>query len=201
MSTVLGCLRTAVVKIATPVIVALGFLAFATVGANAVTINFSSGSLSGANGFTVTGYTLTSGNCPSTPECSTLPNAPNVVEITAVGGGTFDLLSFMYQFQGTEGNGDLKVISNLSTAVAGIIAIANPGNPQVAHTYNVVAPFLEYFTGVSSIKFFTDTRANVRIDDVEVFSTVPLPAGIALGASGLGLLGVMGWRRKKALAA
>lgn len=34
-----------------------------------------------------------------------------------------------------------------------------------------------------------------------VAATVPVPAGIALGASALGLLGYMGWRRKKTVAA
>lgn len=186
-------------KLAGPAVVALGFMAAATGGASAVTIDFSMASLNGSNGYTVTGYSLTNGNCPGDPACSTLPNAPDVVKITA-NSGTFDLLSFMYQFQGNEGNGSLSVRSNLSLDPIGIISLLNPGNPQIAHTYNVVAPLLAYFTGVTFVEFFTDTQANVRIDNVLV-SAVPVPAGIALGAAGLGMLGLLGWRRKKAVAA
>lgn len=184
----------AVMKLVTPVLAAAGFLALSMSSASAVTIDFSVASLNGSNGFTVTGYQLVNGQCPSVAPCSTLSNQPNVVEVSA-NSGTFDLLSFMYDFQGQRG--DLSVISNLSTQSLGIISIVNSGNSN--GTYNVVGSLLQYFSEVSWIKFFTDTQANVRIDNITV-AAVPLPAGIPLLGAGIGLLGYLGWRKKRSLA-
>ena len=194
MRTAFGRLRASLLKLVTPLIGAVGLLTLATSGASAVVIDFSMASLDGSNGFTVTGYQLTNGNCPGNPgdpPCTSIPNEPNVVQITA-NSGTFDLLEFMYDFQGQTGN--LLVSSNLSADPLGIISILNTGNLE--GTYTVMGSLLAYFTDVTWIKFFTDTQANVRIDSVTV-AAVPVPAGVALGAGALGALGLLGWRKNR----
>lgn len=161
--------------------------------AYAITIDFSTASVAG---FTFDGLNTTNGNCPSAPPCDHVNNAGATLTITALS-GTFDFASFLYKFQGSDGT--LTVTSDKTTATD-FIALVFPDT--AIHTYNLAANLVSYFTGVTWIKFTSDNQANVRIDDITLnVAAVPVPAGIALGASALGLLGVMGWRRKKAAAA
>ena len=54
--------------------------------------------------------------------------------------------------------------------------------------------------GLSDLPFTTGTIAGVSVAFTPPVSSVPLPATLPLFATGLGALGLLGWRRKKAAA-
>ena len=55
--------------------------------------------------------------------------------------------------------------------------------------------------GLSDLPFTTGTIAGVSVAFTPPVSSVPLPATLPLFATGLGALGLLGWRRKKKTAA
>jgi hypothetical protein len=175
--------------------------------AYAVTIDFSTDTVAG---FTFTpappNTTNSDPQCPDpgVPRCAQIVNSGSPLTITA-NSGTFDLTGFLYQFSGNQGT--LIVTSDKTVSLATTIMLDFLDGAQ---SYLVSAPaaLVAAFTGITWVKFSTDNATNTRIDNVVLdgvtpttTGTVPLPAGVALGATALGMLGFMGWRRKKNVAA
>jgi hypothetical protein len=115
-------------------------------------------------------------------------NATNqTVFFTEAGGGISDVLHFTYS-QDTNGNGHLDgfVMSDSGTP----ITLAFLSEIGIVATSTIVENGLFDFSN-------TNIKAQFQ-SDVEV---TPLPAALPLFATGLGALGLLGWRRKRKAAA
>jgi hypothetical protein len=53
-----------------------------------------------------------------------------------------------------------------------------------------------FYFGIGS----NDPSGNVVLEEITAVSSVPLPAALPLFATGVGVLGLLGWRRKKTAA-
>lgn len=88
------------------------------------------------------------------------------------------------------------VFSSLVIALQGAVPQTNPDWAW----FNLAAGTLSSLTGNWSITS-DNGKTLERAYIYGALAAVPVPAGIALGATALGLLGLMGWRRKKVAAA
>ena len=161
----------------------------------AFTIDFGSGSSTGGgpnsvyseDGFNFTpGQIQNSANCPGTPPCL-LGNqgALGSVDMT-FDGGVFDLLGFSFDITGQEGT------ISVSGDPSGSATFTDPPGGAIAFSGGE-------FADVTQITFTYTGGGTLRIDDVVA---TPLPAAAWMFLAGLGVVGgVIGRRRRAAAAA
>ena len=156
------------------------------------------------NGFSIDVARIDSGNCNVAP-CMAL-NSNETSTLTQVGNGPFTLNSFWFQLLGAKTELTVTPYQG-ATALTPIIfdTVALGGT----YIHNSAYTFSTAITNVTSIVFDnTNTEngaGNIRIDDINVSAYVqsgglgetPLPGTLPLFASGLGMLGLLGWRRKR----
>jgi len=135
--------------------------------------------------------TLFDYSCPT--EC---PNGPNRL----AAGASFDL-----DFGSTAGSNDLGThtftnpfafaINNVGTGITTPIAV-----PMLASEFFVSVLFVDDIFGIEILNVSGSgfNSSGVLIDSP---SAVPLPAALPLFAGGLGLMGLLGWRKKQAATA
>ena len=118
------------------------------------------------------------------------------ITITRDGGGLFDLSSVVTGNLGRGSYDDGNFIFTGTFGVGGTISQTVLG----LATTNLIT-FLG-FTGLASVTVTTSDGLFPVMDDITLFaSTTPIPAAFPLFASGLGFLGLFGWRRKRKKAA
>ena len=109
---------------------------------------------------------------------------------------------------GSSTNGEGWLVYGSNSATSGYVLVAS-GTDENNHVLTGCTAGLNdgcyvyyYFAFDPSTYSAAAGNTNVLLDEVDVVSAVPLPAALPLFASGLGVLGLLGWRRKrKALAA
>ena len=169
---------------------AAAVLAVAAGGAQAAVVNFSDGVYKTTantyieDGFLFEGIRIVSGNCfadPLTdPEKCAAENKSELIRMTAVDGGAFDLTSIWFQILG---NANASNAFKIYDAINKVTALF--GQPTyVKNTgYTVL---LTQFMGVTELFFSSSpNQGNLRIDNVNA-TPVPVPA------AGLLLLGALG---------
>ncbi len=146
------------------------------------------------NGFEIDPITIVNGNCDgvSGKPCLAL-NSNDVSTLTKVGGGTFSLDSFGFEFQGQPS--ELTLTAYVGATLVATLVYGDPTYPD-KNVWYVVSPAI---SGITSVTFADTGTGNLRIDDINVTvaSAVPLPAAAPLFATGLGAIGLLGWRRKR----
>ncbi|MCU4653551.1 VPLPA-CTERM sorting domain-containing protein [Roseibacterium sp. SDUM158016] len=177
-------------------------LAFGASQASALTLDFSdeSGGILGGGLFQLTtdhpsgNPTVNSGNCAIAPCLEVTPNNnPNVtggeiVTLSRVGGGTFSVTEFWFQFLGRALDNTLRVTGGSS--LVDFVQTSYPHN-NGGQTVSVAG----LFDNITSISFQNLNRGSVRIDDIEVsIAPVPVPAAGLLLLTALG--GMAFWRRR-----
>ena len=131
---------------------------------------------------------------------SCAPNfTSNVIELTKVGGGTFSLFSL--------DAGNLNFTAGFVTpplSAQSILAVGHLfGGGTVTQTLQLSDTWATFnllsFTSLISVDFSATWNAvpNPAFDNLVVSSETPLPAALPLFTTGLGALGLLGWRRKK----
>ena len=176
--------------------------------ANAATLDFDSGSLSGntytQDGFVVEevngGNVTTPNNCndgTSNSNCLLLQNTSSnkIYKLSRADSGLFNLLSFT--FNGTDNKTDnaLRVSTTLAEAIAEtgqLFTENNNGNLMTS------SGLLAGYQDVSMIFFRSANEGSARVDDIAVSITmtpVPLPASAGLLLVGLGGIAIA--RRRK----
>ena len=162
------------------------------------------------SGFQVDPLSIVSGNCDgvSGKPCLAL-NTNATSTLTQVGGGAFTLNSFGFEFEGQPSVLTVTAFTDSGATLVDTIVYGGPSDP--AHpdknVWYVVSPAI---ANITSIVFDDTGTGNVRIDDIDVTaattrggndSSTPLPAALPLFGTGLGALGLLGWRRKRKQAA
>jgi hypothetical protein len=101
------------------------------------------------------------------------------IAFTEAGGGISDVLTFSYTGGGAGG---------VATLTGSFVSDLDPGG-------NLLVPIGA--TLVSEGSPFTFNNTNITASAVSDVDAVPLPGALPLFATGLGALGLLGWRRKK----
>jgi hypothetical protein len=109
------------------------------------------------------------------------------VVFSLVSAGTFDLLSL-----------DIED-PNLFSASGTLTVIGSNGATQALYGGDFGTATLLGFVGLTSFTLRCEAGCQATVDNIvfSELSTVPLPAAIPLFATGLGALGLLGWRRKR----
>jgi hypothetical protein len=93
------------------------------------------------------------------------------------------------------GKADVTIDNSLLRTVDGV-----DQGPGMFSGFNEAIPFTA--KGTSAVLLFTQatptgSEASPIIDNIEVLGPAPLPTALPLFATGLGGLGLLGWRRKR----
>jgi hypothetical protein len=145
------------------------------------------------SGFTVDIARIVNGNCLSGACLALNDNEASI--LSKVGGGIFTLDSFWFQLVGNGNPNQLTVTSYSDSTLITTIHLAVPTyNHNTGYVYSIAFP------DITRIVFDANGGGNIRIDDISVSST-PLPGALPLFATGLGVFGLLGWRRKRKNAA
>jgi hypothetical protein len=112
-----------------------------------------------------------------------IPPSSGTIAFTEAGGGISDILTFSYTGGGAGG---------VATLVGSFVSDLEPGG-------SLVAPVGA--TLVSEGTPFTFNNTNITASAISDVEAVPLPGALPLFATGLGALGLLGWRRKRKAAA
>lgn len=185
----------AALKLIAPVVLAVGFAAMGTGTASAVT--FTKCSANASNGAVLGIDSTLVSSCLSYPGGSGVSHNLN-------GGSSQDGFLDLYADDGYEAISGwvTEPVKNMNPKTFSILS-------SLWDTYSSIVIGLKESNGWAV--FFLnpnvtsgDWYSSKGLSHAQLYglaATVPVPAGIALGASALGLLGFMGWRRKKTLAA
>jgi len=113
--------------------------------------------------------------------------------LATIPGGTYQV-SFWLLFDGL-------MPSEFSASFGGV-SLTSLTNPPFSDGFNAFFSFSVIATGANTTLAFNfrDDPGFLGLDDVDV-SPTPLPAGLPLFATGVGALGLLGWRRKRKTAA
>jgi hypothetical protein len=198
-------------------------LALTTSAAHATTITFDDGNyttnttIQTTTTFTDLGYQLTYtpiNNGPflqitSTPGSVIASDGTNAwysynngsLTITQVGGGAFSLtqLDAAQTFTGLNRILDLSVqgVTASGSTISEVITTL-PGGADVFHTYALSSAFDDVTSvTISGIGAYPTTEFSLDNLALGAAVTTPLPAALPLFATGLGGLGLLGWRRKR----
>ena len=143
------------------------------------------------SGFTVDIARIVNGNCLS-GACLAL-NDNEVSILSKVGGGVFTLDSFWFQLVGNGNPNQLTVTSYSDSTPITTIHLAVP-----AYDHNTGYVYSVAFPDITRIVFDANGGGNIRIDDINVsIAQTPLPSALPLFAIGLGVISLLGWRRKR----
>ena len=164
-------------------------IAFASTSSHASTLNFNfsftntSGNISGTVSGEIDGLT---DNATSAATAVFIDSAPAVFGLTT---------PFSVPVPPFGGNNEFTVANGVITVYSfDTIPPASPGFELVTGT--------AFTTGALSKNFCTPATPQCFTDGTPTsIATTPLPAALPLFASGLGALGLLGWRRKKKAAA
>ena len=172
---------------------ALSVAMIGTVG-HAATLTFDSANVDPyvEDGFMIDVARIVNGNCDAVSgrPCMALNNN-DVSVLTRVGGGTFSLASFWFQFLGRGAVNTLTVVSDLGGFLA--LDAATFGRNDDGQVFDSSA--LALFQNVTSVTFSSSLGGNVRIDDI-VVAAIPVPAAGLLLFGALGGLAALRRRRK-----
>jgi hypothetical protein len=151
---------------------------------------------------TVSGTTVTFGSTETLVESTSaqalitgLDQNLNAITIQSALNVGYGLVIF--DLQGTQtGTATINVTDQLSNTSAFAFSLGNGINfLSIQATGSELITMVDILSNIN----FSDIRS-IRIGGVESFgsvSTVPLPGALPLFATGLGALGLLGWRRKK----
>lgn len=189
-------------------LIAAAALMLSAATAQASVIDFSSTPA----GFTITGESITNGNCPfDTNPCSHVNDNATILITHAT--SLFDILSATFRFQG-EGNGNGITFEALrGGSVVGVASFLigassgfgdgslDIGTTPIDKKVDYAVLFNANFAGIDTLRITSskvgNKSAQVRVDSIEA-AVVPLPAAGVLLLGALGGLGLMRRRRKAA---
>jgi hypothetical protein len=106
-------------------------------------------------------------------------------------------LSNIQAKMGSTTSGETYTIWGSSTSATSGFSqlIANGTSDNSLFSLSALCPTCQYFYfGVGSTAV---AQSNVLLEEITAVSAVPLPAALPLFATGLGALGLLGWRRKR----
>jgi hypothetical protein len=148
-------------------------------------------------GFTIDVARITNGNCDfgSGSPCMGLNNNETST-LTKVGGGTFTLSSFWFEFLGNHGTLTVTPSTGAPLVLTEAVFDSNDGGQTVIPAFGLI----------TSVVFAVSDTGNVRIDDINVVASVnapptatPLPGAVwLLGTVLAGGAGFGRWRKRKA---
>lgn len=171
---------------------ALSVAMIGTVG-HAATLTFDSANVDPyiEDGFAIDVARIVNGNCDAASgrPCMALNNN-DVSVLTLVGGGTFSLGSFWFQFLGRGAVNTLTVVSDLGGVL--FLGVNTFGRNDGGQYLDLSG--LTLFQNVTSVTFSSSLGGNVRIDDI--VAAIPVPAAGLLLFGALGGLAALRRRRK-----
>jgi hypothetical protein len=143
------------------------------------------------NGFQIDIARIINGQCATDP-CLAI-NTNETTTLSKVGGGSFTLDSFYFYLAG------MPPILTV-TPYSGITALTAIVLDTASYAKNTGLTYSTPIANITSVVFENTGTGNIRVDDISVSST-PLPGALPLFATGLGVVGLLGWRRKRKSAA
>lgn len=206
MTTVIGRVRLSfglLAKLTAPALLAIGLFAFGTGAASAITTYCPNTSSTTDREFSLTytsgtascfDYDLVGKNLEATdPEPAWVSNYVLIDKTDTSGGALNGALSLTPPTGATTGD-----YSITAPGFTSFILLIKSGFGQVTPVWAAFSVAGGALSGTWNISGQQDISHGALYGLV---APVPVPAGIALGAAGLGILGYMGWRRKKTVAA
>jgi hypothetical protein len=178
-------------------LLALG-LAVASQPSGAVTLTFGGPDVDPyvESGFTIDVARITTGNCDVGSPCMGLNNNESST-LSKVGGGTFTLNSFWFEFLGNIGTLTLTPFTGSTAGTPVSLTEATFGSNDGGQTFSTA------FTNITSIVFAVIGTGNVRIDDINALAsenapgTAPLPSTLWLLGSVLAGGAGVSWRKRR----
>jgi hypothetical protein len=118
-------------------------------------------------------------------------------EITLTGGGDFQSVQFLTGNGGAGAFTQYELLNNGVVVASGYTS--NPGRPMgyLGFSGGGFDEILIQSLGSSSALFNPTGFEDLAIDSIAATAATPLPAALPLFATGLGGLGLLGWRRKR----
>jgi hypothetical protein len=161
---------------------------------NDLDITISSGSTAGSSLFSSTGQEITV-NANGTSTISTSTTSTGWVYRTP----TSTTLSLDGLGAGTDAPMHFIIGPPSYRNADGSIAGNGPSNPFLYQqaTFMIMGAGLTADTTISALDFSFGNASGLLVAGVPPTTTTPLPAALPLFASGLGALGLLGWRRKR----
>jgi len=143
------------------------------------------------NGFQIDIARIINGQCATDPCLAINPNETTI--LSKIGGGSFTLDSFYFYLAGMPPILTVTPYSGITALTAIVLDTAN-------YAKNTGLTYSTPIANITSIVFENTGTGNIRVDDINASST-PLPGALPLFATGLGVFGLLGWRRKRKNAA
>jgi hypothetical protein len=170
------------------------------IGSTATTQGYNFAASGGNNLFSCNGSVLSQ----DTTRSLIAANGQSVVTMSAANNSAFNLLSFDSGTRTADFNPTQPSFGQGSTAVEVVGNLAGGGTVTDTFTFNgllfqtFVLP--NTFMDLTSVVFTglgTAPNPEMVLDNIVVTAATPLPAALPLFATGLGGLGLLGWRRKR----
>ena len=143
------------------------------------------------NGFQIDIARIVNSQCATDPCLAINPNETTI--LSKIGGGSFTLDLFHFYLAGMPPILTVTPYSGITALTAIMLDTAN-------YAMNTGLTYSTPIANITSIVFENTGAGNIRVDDINVSGT-PLPGAFPLFATGLGVVGLLGWRRKRKNAA
>jgi hypothetical protein len=118
----------------------------------------------------------------------------NLIRIDFTGARSAGVTGFSFQMNSTTG-GEAWLVEGSNVAGSGYSVVAS-SNDEALHLLTGAAGSFAYYAFLFNTSGSTG-GSNVLLHEVDGVATVPLPGALPLFATGLGFMGLLGWRKKR----